>query len=193
MKTRVLLTVLLLSVLLGLGISCWHQKNTPTDSDKPFGSLFASKYTGHVAVEKLAKHLTSNEKEQKAIAEFIYNLENVFHINPHVLFQNSDYLTVSLTVTKNRKAIRRVELIFSNNEPRVNIFDDPEGENTVYWNGRVEYEIEFWDGKTYYESWFEGPSKYSNWSSGKGYGDDPNCWYKIINLRKFDWYQPLQP
>lgn len=185
--------LMIIAILLGSLVATRYL--TPVQSvSSDILSTFTStpKYTGHVAVERLAKHLTSNETEQKAIADFVYNLENVFHIDPHVLFQNADYLVV--TVVWREDKISRLEFIFTNNKPEVKE-EISLGENTefLYWNGKVEYELRLHNGKTHYQSRYEGPSKENKWSGGVGYNCSPDCWHKMVNLKEFDWYQRQQP
>lgn len=140
-------------------------------------------YNGYVAVERLARYLTSNEREQKLVTNLLSNMEEVFHIDPHVLFQNSSYLTV---VCYNDMSNEHIKFYFTEQEPKiVNDF--------LQFNGYLSYSYSKYSkypGVTLFKSWYEEPSRYNDWSSGIGFNE---FWFKTINLndsKQFDWYQP---
>lgn len=149
-------------------------------------------YSSHVNVEKLTEHITTDKGEQKIITDFLYGMEGAFHIDPHLLFQENDYLLVIFNRYSNYVGSKGTKLsfIFSAQEPRLNIFNNPREENMIYLNGYLEYSLDSHEHETHYESWYESPSKYASWKSG--FRLDyylTNGWYKIVNLNEFDWYR----
>ena len=144
-----------------------------------------------MALERVAKHVTENEEEQKMVINFISNLEENFHVNPYVLFQNSDYLTV---IIHRNSEYENLKFYFTNQEPKIK-------NGSIYFNGYLSYSYTCsFSGKYLrFESWYEGPSKSSkyggDWTSGHSFNSDTLL--KIINLndrQQFDWYQnPKQP
>ena len=154
-------------------------------------------YSGSIAVESLANHLTVNANERKLISGFIIGIENDFHIRPQVLFQENDYLAV--VYTKKAESGESVSFYFSNYLPTIT--EEYENGKKITWlnfNGYLSYSQRNVGSK--YErlsSWYERPSKYGDIvTSGYGFreGGLETYWLKIINLREFNWHQkPKQP
>lgn len=153
-------------------ISCQNQPLTENN-----------KYDGYVAIEKVAKYMTQNEKDQKMLTSFLYNFEEVFHIDPHVLFQNSNYLTATIHKFERFESLK---LYFTDQEPKIQ-------DGFLRFNGYLSYKYVHsnYDKYTRFESWYQGPSKHSDWTFGIITDLDV---LKIVDLRKFDWHQdPKNP
>lgn len=164
-------TICVLSLIL---ISC---QNSPTTQANTTQTV---KYECCVGIERLAKHITPDEEEQKRVINFLSNFKDTFHISLQGLFQESDYLVVALRETQYDE---RLHFYFTNQEPK-----DRDG--LLYFNGYLSYSHTHMGKYSWFESWYEGPSKFSDWSSGKGFSNDDL--FKIIDLNNrkvFDWYQ----
>ena len=145
-----------------------------------------------VAVKNLAQHLTTKEHEQREVVKFVSNMEDVFHINPYIVFMNSDYLVV--TYTDSKRYGFKIKFYFTDSEPLTDTEErDGETTNWVRVNGYISYA---YHGRTdyrnaYFKSWYENPAKEGSWSGGFGYNPDEEAigWVKVVNLKTFHWQQ----
>jgi hypothetical protein len=182
---NIIIAFLILISALGIGLFYIATRDNTKDNKND------SSYTGHVAINELAQHLTDKEHEQIKIVKFLSKMEDTFHVSLNNLLQESDYLVV--TYTDSKRYGLKIKFYFTSNEPSIETeTKDGETTNWIRFNGYISYSYSYQHERTLLKSWYENPPKVGSWSSGFGYdsNDSPFNWVKIVNLKEFNWYQP---